>query len=182
MIRPPTLDELIELAQRAPAPPGQVLSGASDEELYGLGSLVGRSLPAGLRQWLRVVNGAMLGPGGVFGIRPRRDYLSIQKYLRIYPEWASLGWIPVASDGVGNYWVIVPCGPDGSPDWVAFVDIESNPASVDRYVASDFMRFMRFLLEAELGESRWPSDRDYDLERDPKLGIAPEELAAWVRR
>ena len=178
----PAIDELMELARQVQAPPGQHLTGASDTEIMCLADEIGRTLSPGLRRWFGAVNGAMLGPGGIFGRRGVRDFLSIKKYLAIYPEWRSLGWVPIASDGVGNYWVAVPQGPDGNPDWVAFVDTHENPASVDRYVASSVLRFIRFLLESELGETRWPGDREYDLEHDPALVIVPEEKAAWSSR
>jgi hypothetical protein len=176
----PAVEELIALARRVPAPPDQEFTGAGEEDIAALESEIGRTLSLGLRRWLQVVNGAMLGPSGVFGIRDVRDFLSIEKYLRIYPEWQKLGWVPIASDGVGNYWVTVPQGPDGSADWVAFIDTHENPGTVDRYVASSFLRFMRFLLKSELGETRWPGDKAYDLEWDPELANVPEGQAAWI--
>jgi hypothetical protein len=178
-LKDPTIEELISLGRRVPAPPGQEFTGASEEDIAALETGIGRNLSLGLHRWLRVVNGAMLGPGGVFGIRDPRDFLSIEKYLRIYPEWRTLGWVPIASDGVGNYWVAVPQGPDGSADWIAFIDTHENPATVDRYVASNFLRFMRFLLKSELGETRWPGDKRYDLECDPALANVPVEQAPW---
>lgn len=178
----PAIEELMELARRVPAPPGQNFTGASEAEISGLETGIGRPLSPGLRRWLKVVNGAMLGPGGVFGIRGPRDFLSIEKYLTIYPEWRSFGWVPVASDGVGDYWAAVPQGPDGGTDWVAFVNTEDDPASIDRYVASSVPHFMKFLLESDLGETRWPGDRAYDLEHDPALAAAPEGKAAWSSR
>ncbi|SRR5260370_15391812 len=178
----PTIEELIDLARRAPAPPGQDLVGASEEEIDGLESEIGRSLSPASRGWLRAVNGAMLGPGGIFGVRKAKDFLSIRKHLNIYPEWRTKGWIPIASDGVGNYWVVIPQGPDGNPDWVAFIDIHEDPGSIDRYFASSVPRFIKFLLESELGERRWPTDRAYDLEHDQALIAAPEEKAPWSPR
>jgi hypothetical protein len=173
---------LIKLAKRAPAPPGQELVGASETEIQNLENEIARPLSPGFRSWLRAVNGTMLGPGGIFGIRNSRDTLSIIKYLNSYPEWKSAGWVPIAGDGLGNIWVVVPQGPDGGPDWVAFVDVHEDPAAVDRYFASSVPRFIEFLLRAELGETRWPIDREYDLEQDPPLSAASEEEAPWSPR
>jgi cell wall assembly regulator SMI1 len=178
----PALEELMELARQAPAPPGQRLTGASEADIAKLENEIGRTLSGGYRRWLMAANGAMLGPGGMFGIRDKRDFLSTEKYLALHPEWQSLGWVPIAGDGLGNYWVVVPQGPDGTSDWVAFVDTHEDPANVDRYVASNVLKFVRFLLESELGETRWPGDRGYDLERDPALAAAPEDKAAWSPR
>lgn len=178
----PAITDLINLARRAPSPPGQELTGASEMEIQSLENEIGRTLSPGFRQWLSVVNGAMLGPGGIFGIRNSRDVLSITEYLDLFPEWKSAGWIPIAGDGLGNYWVVVPQGPDGGPDWVAFVDVHEDPATVDRYFASSVPRFIEFLLKSELGETRWPADREYDLEQDPPLSAAPAEKGPWSPR
>lgn len=178
----PAIGELIALAHRVPAPYDQVFAGASETDLVAFESRVGHIVPPGFRAWLRTVNGAMIGPGGVFGIRDPSDILSIERHLRIYPQWRQTEWLPVASDGLGNYWVTLPLGPDGSSDWVAFVDTHQDPGVVDRYVASSFPRFMGFLLQSELGETRWPGDKEYDLRLDPALASAPAEKSAWTRR
>jgi hypothetical protein len=181
-VKDPEIDELLALARRCPAPPGEVFAGATEQEIAGAETMAGRSFPSGLRGWLGVVNGAMIGPGGIFGVRDANEFLSIDRYFKMFPEWRDSGWIPVASDGVGNYWVSVPEGPDGSRDWIAFVDVRPDPVSVDRYFSSSFLIFLRFLLEAELGEKRWPTDREYTLERDPALSYAPKGQEPWAHR
>lgn len=179
MINDPVIAELVDLARRAPSPPGHELTGASEAEIKSLESEADRTLSPSFERWLKAVNGAMLGPGGLFGIRNAKDFLSIRQYWDIFPEWKSMGWIPVAGNGLGDYWVAVPRGPDGDPDWVAFINTHEDPLEVERFFASSVTRFVKFLLESELGERRWPADREYDLEHDPSLAATPEEKAPW---
>jgi hypothetical protein len=95
----------------------------------------------------------MVGPGGLFGVCEAKDPLSIEGCLKIFPEWSRLGWVPIASDGVGDYWVTAP-GTESSPGWVAFVDVHKDPETIDRYAASSVFHFLDFLLSAELGDKR----------------------------
>jgi hypothetical protein len=62
--------------------------------------------------------------------------------LDLYPEWRTLGWLPVAGDGCGNYYVLAG---DGT---VGFVDTTSDPGSVERQVSGDLLSFMTDLLGA----------------------------------
>jgi cell wall assembly regulator SMI1 len=179
MLKEPQPEDLRTLAGRAPTPPGYRLpSGASEQELRDFESRTGLEIPAQFRTWLAQVNGAMLGPGGLFGVRESSDPLSIERYVKIFPVWRELGWVPIASDGVGNYWVTAP-GPDGSGGWVAFIDVHLDPGTIGNYAASTVFRFLSFLLNAELGEQGWPQNREYVLDRDPGLFDIPDSLAPW---
>jgi SMI1/KNR4 family protein SUKH-1 len=167
------------LALRVPAPPGYTLpGGASEEELNDFEARTVLPIAVQLRAWLVEVNGAMIGPGGLLGVRGPRDFLSIDNCLRMYPEWRELGWVPIASDGTGNYWVTLP-GPDGSDGWVAFIDTHLDPEAINDYAASTVFRFLGFLLESELGNRGWPGNRKYVLARDPGLSSVPDSLVPW---
>jgi len=121
----------------------------------------------------------MVGPGGLFGIWPASDSLSIDGYLRLFPSWTASGWVPIAGDGLGDYWVTVPDATDGLEAVVAFVDVHQNPEAVDHYAASGVLHFLRFLLKSELGEKRWPRDPAYVLTADPGMIALPEDLMPW---
>ena len=54
---------------------------------------------------------------------------------------AQLGWLPVAGDGCGNYYVLRE---DGT---VGFVDTMQDPGKIDRQAASGLLWFMIGLLE-----------------------------------
>jgi hypothetical protein len=112
--------ELVHGAVRAPEDAD--VDGASPQELEELEQRLGHPLPGQLADWLRICRGAAIGPGGFFGNRPDRPSLDIPAYLDLFPEWAGKSWLPVAGDGCGNYYVLLP-----SSD-VGFVDtISSSP-------------------------------------------------------
>jgi len=79
-------------------------------------------------------------PGGVFGPRPDDPGIDVASRRDPYPEWARLGWLPVAGDGCGNYYVLRD---DGT---VGFVDTMQDPGKIDRQAASDLLSFMIGLL------------------------------------
>ena len=81
-----------------------------------------------------------IGPGGVFGQRPDTPDVDMVRRRNLFPGWAELGWLPVAGDGCGNYYVLVE---DGT---VGFVDTMKDPDRLDRQVASDLLSFMIELL------------------------------------
>ena len=94
------LRRLVAGADRAPEddPP----EGASAAELAMLSDRLGRSLPPLLRSWLSICRGAAIGPGGLFGQLPDRPYLDMVRIRDLFPQWKSLGWLPVAGDGCGT--------------------------------------------------------------------------------
>jgi hypothetical protein len=138
---PARLRLLVAGAVRAPEddPP----EGASPAELAALADQLGQPLPPALRTWLSICNGAAIGPGGVFGQRPDRRFLDMAWLWDLYPEWRGPGWIPVASDGCGNYYVLTA---DGT---VGFVETMSDPAKLARQAAPDLLSFMTGLLAAD---------------------------------
>lgn len=179
MTTDPSLGDLLALARRAPMPPGYELpGGASEQELGLFEARTGIRITPQLRAWLATVNGAMIGPGGLFGVRGAADPLSIERHMNIYPEWRQQGWLPIGSDGVGNYWTVTK-GPEGSEGWVSFIDVHSDPGSIEYYAASNVFRFLKFVLSAELGERGWPRSCTYVLALDPELERAPAAMTAW---
>jgi len=135
------LRRLVAGADRAPEddPP----EGASAAELAMLSDRLGRSLPPLLRSWLSICRGAANGPGGLFGQLPDRPYLDMVRIRDLFPQWKSLGWLPVAGDGCGNYYVLTE---DGT---VGFVEPMSDPGRLERQVSADLLSFMTDLLAAD---------------------------------
>lgn len=143
------LDDLRRLVAGAVrAPEDEPPAGASPAELAALADRLGQSLPAALKTWLSICRGAAIGPGGVFGHRPDRPALDMVRILEIYPEWRAPGWLPVASDGCGNYYVLAG---DGT---VGFVETMSDPGKINQRAASDLLSFMTDLLAADQTASR----------------------------
>ena len=135
------LRRLVAGADRAPE--DDAPEGASAAELAVLSDRLGRTLPPALEGWLSVCRGAAIGPGGVFGQRPDRPGLDMVRIRNLFAEWQPLGWLPVAGDGCGNYYVLVE---DGT---VGFVEPMSDPGRLERQVSADLLSFMAELLAAE---------------------------------
>jgi cell wall assembly regulator SMI1 len=122
------------------APEEEPPRGARPEELDSLTARLGGRISGTLRAWLSVCRGARIGPGGVFGQRPDTPDVDMVRRRNLFPGWAELGWLPVAGDGCGNYYVLAE---DGT---VGFVDTMKDPDRLDRQVASDLLSFMIELL------------------------------------
>lgn len=79
MTTDPSLGDLLALARRAPMPLDYELpGGASEQELGRFEARTGIAITPQLRAWLATVNGALIGPGGLFGVRGATDPLSIE--------------------------------------------------------------------------------------------------------
>ena len=117
--------------------------GASATELAILADQLGRSLPPVLKCWLSVCRGAAIGQGGVFGHRPDDPSHDMVRHLDRHPKWRSLGWLPVAGDGFGNYYVLAQ---DGT---VGFVDTMLDPGRIEQHVSNDLLSFMTDMLAAD---------------------------------
>jgi hypothetical protein len=61
----------------------------------------------------------------------------------LFPEWAEMGWLPVAGDGCGNCYVLTA---DGT---VGFVDTMKDTGQIDRQAAGDLLSFMTGLLAGD---------------------------------
>ena len=145
---------------------------ASDADLTELGVCLGFPVPSELAAWLRVCRGSTAGPGGLFGVGNTADGLNIDSYLTWFPEWLEEGWIPVAGDGTGNYYIL-DASKNGHP--VGFVEPSETVSEVQYFVASGLGVFLRELLVHEISRNRWPFDRNYVGRVDPAV-LALEPL------
>jgi hypothetical protein len=75
-----------------------------------------------------------------FRAAARRSRIDVASRRDPYPEWAQLGWLPVAGDGCGNSYILRE---DGT---VGFVDTMQDPGKIDRQAASDLLSLMIGLL------------------------------------
>jgi len=79
--------------------------------------------------------------------------------LAYFSEWHKLGWYPVASDGCGNYYVIVPSG--------AALFIETTVSSTDgAYVAASGLAKLVEFMREDNGSAFQERVR---MERDPAI-------------
>jgi hypothetical protein len=78
-------------------------------------------------------------------------------------------WIPVASDGCGNYYAVPTNGEFGPGFPVVFIDSIASTDSPAYIVASGVLKFVRFYLEDELRLTQWPFDREEVVRCDPGI-------------
>jgi len=169
--------EVKRLIVQVPAPPNeQAAAGTTGDAISAFERRTGLVVPASLAEWLRFANGACVGPGGLLGIRPQRASLDIEGVLRSYPLWKENGWIPVASDGCGNYYVVNT----RETDVVYFIDTASNMHRLSYAVSSGHWRFLWFLLARELGNKGWPFSKEYVLSIDPEILKCTSAPLPWA--
>lgn len=169
-------EDVKEMALRVPSPPcEEAFAGTNHETISDLEKRIGIVVPLSLREWLCFANGPCIGPGGVLGIRPERHWLDIEEVLQSYPSWKGHGWLPVAGDGCGNYYVINTCE-CGS---VYFVDTAMDADKLAYAVASDLWMFLWFLFNHELGDTRWPFTREYVVANDPRIMNCSRAPLPW---
>lgn len=138
-----TLARIAELIDGAVRAPEETLIGATGKELEVLEERLGRRVPDDLRALLTVCNGGAIGPGGIYGQRPERTELDLPSVAASYPQWARHGWLPVAGDGCGNHWVLLPDGRIG------FIDTMTNVDGLEAVDDPDLLSFMERILTAD---------------------------------
>ena len=174
----PVPNEIQRLCSPVPWPPGGPRAGpATDDQIATAEVRVGRRFPSQFREFLKYLNGPCIGPGGILGVEAAREGLDLCRILSDYPEWNRRGWLPVAGDGCGNYYVLVLSEEGESP--VAFIDTASSPETLAYVVASDFWHFVTFLLQAELRKTPWPFSRADVLRDDPSLAECQVAPLPW---
>lgn len=159
-----------ELLRLVPGPPGEPIpAGIGDIEFADFQRRTGLELPEDVKSFLRITNGPCVGPGGLYGIRPIRSNLAINSVLSGRPEWEKRKWIPIAGDGCGNQYLLATAQEFGPGFPVFFVDVIREPNLPTYIVGSEIGRFLIFLLERELGEKRWPFNKEYVTQNDPAI-------------
>jgi hypothetical protein len=102
--------------------------------------------------------------------------LDIELILESFPDWKIKQWIPVAGDGCGNYYVLVPSSIGHA---VGFVEAVSSSDGIQYLVASGFWKFLIFLLRRELGEKRWPFNKKFVVSIDSEILKAEAAPLPW---
>lgn len=172
-------EEIAELVQSTPKPDGYLIPrGATSREVELFEKRTSLIIPTTVRRWLGRYNGTLLGPGGTYGIHTGNDRLEIEDVLSFYTNWPARGWLPVASDGCGNHYVVdVGLHSHGHP--VYFVETVMDEDRAAYVVGSDIWRFFRFLLRREIGEAGWPFNKQFVLNLDPDLEKCETAPLAW---
>lgn len=152
---------------------------ATDEDLDQFVIRTGVELPADIRTWLKVTNGA----GGFFGVKPVDERCDIENIWRQRPEWQRNQWIPVGKDAFGNWYVRIPAATTPNRGAICFVEY-MDPNVLVYVAASSPLNFAEFELEnreaLDAGEEYgWPFDRAFVLSRDPELAHADIAPLPW---
>lgn len=162
--------EVVKLLHTVPSPPGEPLpSGVPRHVLEEFEESIGIRLPEGVQSWLATCNGPCVGAGGVMGISPLRKSLDITRRLASFPEWRVRGWLPIAGDGCGNYYLVATRNEFGRGEPVFFIDTMANRELPTYLVASDIWHFLRFFLLDDLKMTRWPFDAAEVVAADPDI-------------
>jgi len=162
--------EVLNLLHRVLSPPDEAIpSGIPEETISEFEERLEIKVPSKFREWLTTCNGPCVGPGGLMGIRTLRRDLDIETIYSMYPVWKDNGWIPVAGDGCGNYYLVVCKGDYGDGEPVIFIDSMEDSSTPFYIAASDTWIFLSFLLKKELGESNWPYSQEEVEGADPKI-------------
>ena len=175
-------------------PSGVDIQGIKSEALARFSTTYGLSIPKELKGWLFVCNGALVDPGGLYGIGHHRRLektarpvsLAIEDFYDWHPSWLERKWIGIAGDGCGDYYALATAEtikPQNTHP-VYFVD-QADLEEPDYAVASSIWHFLRFLFEAELsrqsgGKVDWPFNREFVLQIDPALGLVQGASLPWV--
>jgi len=167
MIEIPRIRALLQTVLK---PSGEELPlGCTDTEIDDFETRTEIHVPEELRIWLRTSNGPEAGQGGLFGIRPQNPFLDIEGILTFCNGWRENKWIPIASDGCGDYYIIPTLNEFGSGYPVLFMDLHDSIDHPAYIVASDIGHFLVFYLEQDLGASDWPFAKDVVTSRDPAI-------------
>ena len=173
-------EQVWALLVQVPREPNTALPpGATQEAVDEFEARTGISLPYELCKWLKMCNGPCVGPGGLFGVAPASEFLLMEVHLSYEPAWFVKGWIPVAGDGTGKYYVLDSRTEVKQGHPVFFLDHERGLNEPEYVVASNIWQFLRFLLQEELdrqrgGRSSWPFHADSVLTLDPVLASCTE--------
>lgn len=173
--------EVLDLIEQAPrAPESGRCAGATPEQLAGLKSRLRFVLPDIYLSWLRICNGMLVGPGGLYGTETAKEFLDVEWVLGQYPGWMNSAWLPIAGDGTGNHYIIDVSRSHIDRDAVFFVDVSDDSDALAFIVASNLTQFLKGLLRRELGDRRWPFNASYMLNIDPDIAlVAPSALLPW---
>ena len=173
-------NDVVDLLNQMVLPPNESLpDGASEEMIIDFESRNKICVPPVFRSLLLFCNGPCVGPGGFAGISITRESQDIDHLFDLYPSWLAKGWIPIAGDGCGNYYLVATNGEFGVGEPVFFVDVIDDEEIPSFIVSSNPWSFLKFIFKKELGQSKWPFDRIEFEKNDPEVFLFRAIAFPW---
>lgn len=183
--------ELIQQLEYDPEHPE--IEGATEDEILAFEERNNFMLPDELREWLKMCNGARIATG-LYGIQKGRDNQSliIESEFESFALWKKKGWIPLAGDGCGDYYILATRSKVLDTHPVFFIDHERSYYQPQYVVASGVWTFLKMLFKEEVQHEShrddddydhdfpWPFDEEWVLKEDPALAYYEGEVPlAW---
>jgi len=131
----------------------QLPSGATSEDCDGFSQRTGITMPPELREWLLLCNGPNLRAGGFYGIPPLPKDSDIESVFAFHPTWHDNGWLPIANDGCGDYFVVPTRAEFGKGCPVLFIDAHEDFDIPSYIVASGVGKLLESLLRKAIEDS-----------------------------
>jgi hypothetical protein len=144
-------------------------AGANADDVDHLASTTGIVVPSEFRKWLLTCNAPRVGYGFYFGINTVDEVLDIRHLIQSYPSWVSRGWLPLAGDGCGNYYLVATRGEFGPGAPVFYVDTAEGEDTPAYLVASNTLYCISFLLKRDLDRTEWPFNGIEVIGSDPEI-------------
>lgn len=164
------IENILNIVKKLEMPEDESIPmGASVTDLECFEKYWGEKLPDKFRKWMLACNGPFVGPEGIVGINKPRKCQDIFFLYSIYPEWKELRWIPIAGDGLGNYYVMVTGNEHGAGQPIVFIDTMSSRITPEYLVASDIFIFLYFFIDSELNKINWPFNSEQVVASDPEI-------------
>lgn len=157
-----------ELLSKLTHPDNKIPDGLSKAEIIKLSQKIDITLPKDFSSVLEITNAPYINGQVLLGVSSE-DHRSLEAVYQMYPKWKYWGWLPIANDGCGNYYIIPTKNDFGEGYPVIFIESTINSETPGYIVASNVAIFIEFLIERELKMSRWPFDKQLLLSRDPNI-------------
>lgn len=169
------LERVLALLRRTAADEGHPPpAGARLADVDTLEARFGRPLPVEVRAWLLACDGAFVGCVPLLGVSGPGPSWRIDDVWETWPEWRELGWIPLASDGCGDYMVLDTTARCAESHPVYFLEHERSLAEPDFIMASGLWPFLEGFIRSASAEAEWedwPFIPEQALEHDPDLAF-----------
>ncbi|MEY4530119.1 MAG: hypothetical protein RLZZ156_840 [Deinococcota bacterium] len=173
---------LLELLDKLPRPDIDLPLGASLQDILSFETHYKLHLPNSMREFLQVINGAYVGSQVFLGINSTTNN-EIGRFLELIPSWVQRNWIPIASDGCGNYFVMMVANEQNQP--IGFIDHETGYETVDYVVSSRLEIFVEQFILREVDGTRklknWFFDEKIALQIDPNILKFKDLGLPWIK-